>query len=60
MLTAALVGGVASSFLAGALVFVHVGLHQVGHFTGVHLTALAVTNLKNKNRLFNRHFLNLN
>lgn len=33
------------SFLAGVLVFVHVGLHQVGHLTGVHLTTLAVTHL---------------
>jgi len=37
-------GGV--SFLAGVLVFVHVGLHQVGHLTGVHLTTLAVTHLR--------------
>lgn len=40
-------GGI--SFLAGVLVFVHVGLYQVGHLTGVHLTTLAVTHLRKKN-----------
>lgn len=40
----------ASSFLAGVFVFVHVGLHQVGHFTGVHLATLAVTHLKRGER----------
>lgn len=37
------------SFLAGVLVFVHIGLHQVGHLTGVHLATLAVTHLNKKN-----------
>lgn len=41
-------GGV--SFLAGVLVFVHIGLHQVGHLTGVHLTTLAVTHLNKTNK----------
>lgn len=35
-----------ASLLAGVLVFVHVGLHQVRHLTGVHLTTLAVTHLR--------------
>lgn len=34
------------SFLAGVFVFVNVGFDQVGHFTGVHLHALTVTNLR--------------
>lgn len=35
-----------ASLLAGVLVFVHIGLHQVRHLTGVHLTTLAVTHLR--------------
>lgn len=32
-------------FFASVFVFVHVGLHQVGHFTGVHLAAFTVAHL---------------
>lgn len=34
-----------ASLLAGVLVFIHVGFHQVGHLAGVHLATLAVTHL---------------
>lgn len=38
-------GGGGGLFFASVFVFVHVGLHQVSDFTGVHLAAFTVTNL---------------
>ena len=46
------------SFLAGVLVFVYIGLHQVGHLTGVHFTTFAVAHLRKNTRTRSTKLIN--